>query len=420
MNTVAKILLIEYDIVNSFNNRISFFEEIINRSITMYLANIITLNIYSVLLLIVLDIHTSKHSEKESAQHKLYRIMLQTTSLLLIVDILSRFDGNISPYYPAINQIGNFMVSLLSPLLPSMWLLYVHYQLFHEEKPSKWLSYPIVGIFFVNAVLLVLSQFNGWYYYIDSNNIYHRGPLFAVSASFTIGLLFWAMLLLHLHRIKIETKVYNSLLFFIVPPLMSIVFQIVFYGTSLILNSVVLSLLILFLNIQNRSIYVDYLTGVYNRKKLEIFLHEKVAKCQKDKTFSAILIDLNDFKDINDTFGHHIGDDALRTSAKLIKDCIRSNDFLARYGGDEFCAVLEISDKKELDEIVERIQSHIKKYNESGAKPYQIELGMGYAVYDYQSEMAVEDFQRHIDILMYEHKETYKQESELKSLSEFN
>jgi diguanylate cyclase (GGDEF)-like protein len=185
--------------------------------------------------------------------------------------------------------------------------------------------------------------------------------------------------------------------------------QIAFYGISLVLNCVVLSIFIVFLNIQNHSMNTDYLTGVNNRKNLEAFLKKKVEASMGDKTFSAILIDLNNFKSINDTFGHDMGDNALQTSSKLLASCLRSNDFVARFGGDEFYIVLDISDKKDLEALVCRIKKCFENYNKSLDQPYKLGLSMGYAVYDCHSHMSVEDFQKHIDILMYKDKQRNKQ-----------
>ncbi|NLM09823.1 MAG: diguanylate cyclase [Clostridiaceae bacterium] len=81
----------------------------------------------------------------------------------------------------------------------------------------------------------------------------------------------------------------------------------------------VLSLLVVFLKIQNYSMHTDYLTGVNNRKKLDAYLKERVSLSTEGKGFSAVLIDINSFKYINDTFGHDIGDNALETAAKLLK-----------------------------------------------------------------------------------------------------
>lgn len=170
------------------------------------------------------------------------------------------------------------------------------------------------------------------------------------------------------------------------------------------LNSVVLSLLIVFLNIQNHSMSTDYLTGVNNRKKLDVYLQEKINSITKSKTFSAIMIDLDDFKCINDNFGHDTGDVALQISAKLLNNCVRDKDFIARYGGDEFCVVLETCNIKDLEIIVNRIKIAVETFNESSNQPYKLGFSMGYSVYDYNSHMTAEEFQKHIDTLMYENK----------------
>ncbi|MDR3643645.1 MAG: GGDEF domain-containing protein, partial [Clostridia bacterium] len=166
---------------------------------------------------------------------------------------------------------------------------------------------------------------------------------------------------------------------------------------------------IVFINIQNRSLNTDYLTGAYNRKKLETYMKEKINTCTEGRTFSAILIDFNDFKSINDTFGHNTGDHVLESSVTLLKSCLRTSDFIARFGGDEFYIILDVSNKDDLEATVCRINSCIEKYNKQSNNPYQLNFSMGYAVYDYHSHMSVENFQRYIDDLMYENKRALKE-----------
>lgn len=361
------------------------------------------------MLLIFIYIHALKHTEKIYLQHNLYMMMLKITILMLVVDIFSRFDGNPGTIYSVINFFSNFLIYLLSPILPSLWLLYAHYQVFHEEKKTKQWLYPLLFINAVNAVMLVLSQFYGWFYYIDSNNIYHRGQFFWFPAFITILLTFAAFVLIVVNRKNIEKRYFFSLVFFPVPPLVCVFLQIIFYGISLMLNSVALSLLIVFFNIQNHSMNTDYLTGAYNRKKLETYMKERISTSNEFKTFSAILIDLNNFKSINDTFGHDMGDYALETSVKLLKSCLRSTDFIARFGGDEFYVILDVSNMNDLEATVCKINNCIEKYNKQDTKPYKLGFSMGYAVYNYHSHMKVEEFQKQIDILMYENKRANKE-----------
>lgn len=374
----------------------------------MSLTSNIIINVYSIVILSVIGFHALKLTEKEFLQDKLYIMMLCSTISMLVVDILSRFDGKPDTIYPIINCFGNFMIFLLSPSLSSLWLAYVHFQVFREEKKTRQLFYPLCAINAINAVILILSQFLGWYYYIDANNIYHRGPLFLLPVCITVVLMVVAFFITVKNYKKLEKRYLFSLIFFAIPPLVCIILQIKFYGTSLILNSVVISFLVVFLGIQNRNIYTDYLTGVNNRKKLDEYLKKRISTCTENKSFSAILIDLNNFKSINDTYGHDMGDNALETAAKLLKSCIRSNDFIARYGGDEFCIVLDVSNRGDLEAMVCRINNYIEKYNESSFQPYKLGFSMGYAVYDYYSHITAEEFQKQVDILMYENKQTYK------------
>jgi len=327
---------------------------------------------------------------------------------MLGIDILGRFDGNTSAIYPVFNHIGNFLIFLLNPVLPSLWVAYAHFQVFHDERRIKRLFYPLCAINVINVITLILSQFFGWFYYIDSDNVYHRGPLFLYPASITIILMLAAFIIIIVNRKKLGKKSFFSLIFFAILPFISIILQITYYGISFILSSVVLSLLVVFLNIQNHSMHTDYLTGLNNRKKLDAYLKEKIGLSTREKVFSAILIDMDNFKYINDTYGHNIGDNALETAAELLKSCLRTGDFIARYGGDEFCIVLDISDKSDLEALVCRINNCVEKYNKFESRLYKIEFSMGYAVYDYQSHISAEEFLRQVDMLMYENKQANK------------
>lgn len=374
----------------------------------MSLGNNIALNIYSIAILLIICFHAIKLFEKDSLSDKLYMLILYFTILLLSVDMLSRFDGNTAVIYPVFNHIGNFVTFLMSPVLPSLWVAYVHFQVFHDERRIKRLFYPLCIINVINAITLILSQFYGWFYYIDSDNVYHRGPFFLFPVFITAMLMLAAFIIIVVNRRNLGKKSFFSLIFFAFPPLIGIMLQIAFYGISFILNSVVLSLLVVFLNIQNHSVYTDYLTGVSNRKKLDAYLKEKISLSNREKVFSAILIDINNFKYINDTYGHNIGDSALEAAAKLLKSCLRTSDFIARYGGDEFCIIPDISNKNDLEALICRINNCIEKYNKSESHPYKLELSMGYAVYDYQSQKSAEEFLKQVDMLMYENKQANK------------
>ena len=365
----------------------------------------IALNLYSIVILLILYLHAHKKAGIRSLKNRLFIHVLWVTALLLVVDIMGRLDGRPDTYYPLLNSVGNFLLYLLNPVLPSIWLLYAHAHLYQNEKMTKRLLLPCGIVFAAHTALLIISQFTGWIYSIDAQNIYHRGPLFMVSVSTVVGFLLSSVVMLVKNRRWIERKQLNSLLFFAAPSFAFTLLQYIFPGISFVLNGVVLSTLIVFLNIQNRSLVTDYLTGVYNRKGFDMLLMEKIKASTLSRTFSAILLDFDHFKAINDTYGHGMGDKALQKSVELLKDCVRSTDFIARFGGDEFAILLDTSDRRELEAVVRRINAATEEFNKHGGQHFSIGFSAGYAVYDASAQAGPEAFLKQLDQMMYQMKQ---------------
>lgn len=375
----------------------------------MNITMCLMINLYALIMLMIIYNHSNKHYDKDFLNNILFRYMMIVTGLMLIVDVFSRFDGGNLPIYIYINHIGNFLIFLLSPILPSLWMAYVFSQIYENHEKIRMLGVPL-GIFnLVNLSLLIASQYNGWYYYIDKNNIYHRGPFYFVTLLMTTILLIISSILIFTHRDKIKSKRYYSLTFFIFPPLVGMVLQVIFYGTSLMLPGMVISILVLFLNIQNKDLSQDYLTQVYNRKKIDSYLKMKIKKSGNGMGFSAMILDINNFKQINDRYGHDEGDRALQTVARLLREFVGPMDFVGRFGGDEFYIILEESDQNHLQNMVLKIKTGMQVYNQNSAEKYCLEFSMGYAVYSNEEQENIESFQKKIDTLMYEDKEQYRQ-----------
>ena len=164
-----------------------------------------------------------------------------------------------------------------------------------------------------------------------------------------------------------------------------------------------------FLNIIHFEEFADYLaeiairddlTGLYNRRFFE-FILDKYNIEDKDIEKGIIFIDLDNFKPINDGYGHHIGDKVLQTVAKTIENSIRDIDYSFRIGGDEF-VVLIFSNKEVLKIVANRLFENINNINIDEIK---IECSIGYAHYPTDSK----DFSEVIKIAdkrMYENKKT--------------
>jgi len=111
------------------------------------------------------------------------------------------------------------------------------------------------------------------------------------------------------------------------------------------------------------SAYTDSLTNLSNRLHLMKILEEKInSEKNKDSTFSLMLLDLDGFKLINDSYGHHYGDELLKVVSEKLKECVRKVDIVARLGGDEFIILLEnMSSQEELENIAHRILMALRR-----------------------------------------------------------
>ncbi len=106
----------------------------------------------------------------------------------------------------------------------------------------------------------------------------------------------------------------------------------------------------------------DSLTGLYNRSKLDHIISNELSRSHRNKRpFAILMIDIDYFKELNDTLGHIAGDEILATVSKVLTQSIRSIDFAARYGGDEFIIVLTETTAKEATITAERIRTQVSE-----------------------------------------------------------
>jgi diguanylate cyclase (GGDEF)-like protein len=113
----------------------------------------------------------------------------------------------------------------------------------------------------------------------------------------------------------------------------------------------------LYSDLQHRSKF-DLLTDIHNRFSLETYLDEQIERSREAAAiFGLIYIDLNDFKQVNDVYGHHVGDLYLQEAAVRMKHQLRDHDMLARLGGDEFAVLVSrVHNRREVDEVAQRLE----------------------------------------------------------------
>ncbi len=129
--------------------------------------------------------------------------------------------------------------------------------------------------------------------------------------------------------------------------------------------------------------HIDYLTKLPNRKKLEEIIENKIIAANRQGTKIAIFFfDLNDFKAINDTFGHNFGDKVLVQVAQRIKNTLRKGDMLSRLGGDEFIGLMtQITKKEEIIEIAKEMMALSKTPLVIESKEIYVHWSIGISIY---------------------------------------
>lgn len=371
----------------------------------MQLFNYIEINIIASVILLIIYLNIRKSSERSLIDQKLFLSMISFSGLIILFDtlawILNGRTGTVPGYA---NIAANIIYYILNPIPYMLWSVYVDYQINKNKSRVRQLMISFSMPLLVNAILSVLSPFFRLMFYVDADNFYHRSRWFFAAVVIPLFYIVFSFVVLVKQKNKINRKKYKSLLCFAIPVVIGVILQVLVYGVSAIWVSMSISLLIIYINVQNNKLQTDYLTGLYNRRQLDNYLSRRIKNTASGNLLAGIMIDLNSFKQINDVYGHSAGDQALETVGKILRKSFRKDDVIARYGGDEFVVLIEVNDRTDLNNAVGRVRENIKKYNEKKVLPYQIGLSIGCDIFQYGSGMTVQQFFKHIDALMYEDK----------------
>lgn len=145
----------------------------------------------------------------------------------------------------------------------------------------------------------------------------------------------------------------------------------------------------------------DKLTGAYNRTKFDEIIDREMERFRRyNEPLSMIMFDIDNFKEINDTYGHNIGDNVLKKIAGITKETIRKIDYLVRWGGEEFMIISPKTNLEKAHSLAERLRSTIESYgfNEVG------KVTVSFGVTEVKKEDTEDAFIKRVDDLMYEAK----------------
>ncbi len=150
--------------------------------------------------------------------------------------------------------------------------------------------------------------------------------------------------------------------------------------------------------------HTDPLTQVLNRRALTVRLASELERARRyDSVLTLLMVDLDHFKKVNDTYGHLVGDEVLREVATLLQNEVRSVDVVARYGGEEFVAVLPETSLAGAMIFAERIREHVAAtpFASSLVEPLRLTASIGVSSYPSATISTVDDLFARADEALY-------------------
>jgi diguanylate cyclase (GGDEF)-like protein len=358
----------------------------------------------AVMLLLVILSGSKRSPRHVMLDEKIYYAMVVLNMIQCVVEtVVFLMDGKMAYGYHALLIVLNVILFIVNIIFAYSWTVYADYKLFTDMKRIKRI-YPFVAI---PAVITITGCFINLvtpvFFVVDQYNVYQRTDLYIIPYAVTYFYLAYGVILIYSHRKKVHKYLFLPAVCFMIPIMIGSLLQFFFYGYSLVWLGVSIGMVYLFINVQNEASYIDVLSGLFNRQYLGNLLLMYSKKKDAAGVPAGIMLDIDNFKGINNTFGHVMGDDAIATIGKLLHKAVGDKGVICRYGGDEFIILMNINAQKEMMDMIDIIKTQTALFNESGKKPYQINFSIGYCIYQSKQE-SIDDFLKKIDASMYEDK----------------
>jgi diguanylate cyclase (GGDEF)-like protein len=136
-----------------------------------------------------------------------------------------------------------------------------------------------------------------------------------------------------------------------------------------------------------------------------------MTKSKRNAHYTAMMLDLNGFKKINDQYGHQEGDHALTVTGELLWKAVGGYGMVIRYAGDEFVIILNTQVDPIIHEVVYSIRKQFDAFNKTNTLPYRLSISLGYSKADFKNH-TVDELMNEIDKKMYEDKQIQRQKEE--------
>jgi diguanylate cyclase (GGDEF)-like protein len=337
------------------------------------------LNVYAFSLLAIILVIIFVKKDLYTFESRLFRAILIMTMFAVIIEILSwLWDGVDGSLAYSLNYIFNLSFSMIPTAITCLWAAYINYKIFGDIKRVRKRVYYLYPFMFI-AVLSILNFFFPLTFSISESNIYHREPFLWLIYIANFSIYIYMLFILIKNRKAMNTNLLLEVFLIFVIPLIGATLQMIFYGILLIGAMLALEVVIVYIILETVSIKKDYLTNLNSRAKTDEYINRLI---EKNKEFVVIMMDLDDYKELNDTHGHINGDKVLIGFAQILTTVFKEKSMIARYGGDEFIVVSEYISEFNVEYYKDRIYELLHTYSEEMPLLSTLKFSLGVSVYD--------------------------------------
>ncbi len=370
------------------------------------LKEVLVANGLAVLMMCYLLHCRRKNRESVNREDKIYDWMCAVNlagalfeTVAFLIDGMDFFGARV------LNYLSNSLCFLGTVTIGFLWSLYCDMRIYGNYKRMVHrMRFLCIPWFIEVAAILINLSGCGLMFTISEANVYQRGvgaPIGYVSLVLYFG---YSVLLVLRSRKNGSNLHFFPIYYFIGPCLVGVLVQFLFYGITTSWISVAVAMVFVQMQTYAENIYKDELSGLFNRRFLDRTLENGP---QAGGSFYGIMLDINDFKKINDSFGHSAGDRAISAFGDALFRSIPDGAKAIRYAGDEFIVLLPGFDEPQVILAMDEIRAALDAINRSHAEPFTMHAAMGYAAYGADED--AETFLRHMDEKMYEEKRAFHQ-----------
>lgn len=372
--------------------------------IMINIPEILVANGTGAFLVLFLLLYRIRISQTNQFDEKAYNFLLIVTFIATINETLSFIiDAHPGFIFHILQYISNTISSASSGIIGYCWCLFVEYHIHRNfkriKKKSRILAVPLI----IATILIFINLLGtGIIFDISKENVYTRGPMNFILYIFVF--VYYIESIYTVQKAKNDSILveFFPIYFFIIPCMIGTMIQGFFFGISTIWLCVAIAFIIVYIEIQISISFIDDLSGLYNRKYMNHYLD----KLQNDKTkrVYGFLMDINDFKTINDIYGHLKGDQAIIQFGKILQHSIDKDSVAIRMGGDEFVIFAILKSNEEALALKKHIEQNIRQFNTNSTEPFHLSFSIGIAKYSGN----IETFLSSMDDSMYEAKNMHR------------